>query len=54
MPVTVITAEAVESARSIFQTVETALYLLILLDFLAAAGIYLFKRKKSAQADAFC
>ena len=47
MPVTVITNTAVYRARAIFQTVETALYLLILADFIVFALIYLRERKKN-------
>ncbi len=46
MPVTVITNQAVYDAWAIFQTVELILYLLIALDFVVAAGIYLMKAKK--------
>ena len=47
MPVTVITVDAVYRARAIYQTVENALYLLILADFIVFALIYLRKRKKN-------
>ncbi len=43
MPVTVISERAVSNARSIYQTVESILYVLIVIDFVVAAGIYLIK-----------
>ena len=46
MPVTVITTEAVKTARSIFFTIETALYALIAVDFVASAVVYLIKIRK--------
>lgn len=46
MPVTVITNQAHYDARDTFQTVESILYTLIVIDFIVAAGIYLLKVKK--------
>ncbi len=46
MPVTVITNQAHYDARDTFQTVESILYTLIVIDFIVAAGIYLIKTKK--------
>jgi len=46
MPVTVITNQAYYDGRDTFQTVESILYTLIVIDFVAAAGIYLIKTKK--------
>ena len=46
MPVTVITTQAHYDARDTYQTVESILYTLIVIDFVAAAGIYLIKTKK--------
>ncbi len=43
MPVTVITNQAVYAARNIFQTVETVLYALIALAFVAAVGFHVIK-----------
>ena len=46
MPVTVITNQAHYEARDTFQTVESILYTLIVIDFVVAAGIYLIKTNK--------
>ncbi len=46
MPVTLITNQAHYDARNTFQTVESILYALIVIDFIVAAGIYLIKVKK--------
>ena len=46
MPVTVITNQAHYDARDTFQTVESILYTLIVIDLIVAAGIYLIKIKK--------
>ena len=46
MPVTVITNQAYYDGRDTFQTVESILYTLIVIDFVAAAGIYIIKIKK--------
>jgi len=43
MPVTVITNKAHYDALNTFQTVESILYTLIVIDFIVAAGIYLIK-----------
>ena len=51
MPVTVITNQAHYDGRNTFQTVESILYTLIVIDFVAAAGIYItktYKDKKKA------
>ncbi len=51
MPVTVIRREDYYRGRQIFHTVETVLYVLIVMDFVVAAGVYLLKinkRKKNA------
>ena len=47
MPVTVITNQAVYDARIVYQSIESLLYALILIDFAAAAVIYLIKLKKN-------
>ena len=46
MPVKVITVDSVYNARTIFQTVESVLYALILVNFLVAACVYVRKTKK--------
>ena len=46
MPVTVITNQAYYDGCDTFQTVESILYTLIVIDFIVAAGIYLIKIKK--------
>ncbi len=46
MPVRVVTSQAVMRATNLFQSVETALYLLILADFIAYAGVYISKLRK--------
>ena len=43
MPVKVITTQAYYNAVNTFQMVESALYFLIVTDFVAAIGIYLIK-----------
>ena len=51
MPVTIISWTDYYRGRAIFSTVETVLYVLIVIDFIVAAGIYIFKvnkRKKNA------
>ena len=51
MPVTVITNQSYYDGRNAFQTVESILYTLIVLDFVVAAGLYLikvYKNKKKA------
>ena len=47
MPVTVITNQAYYDGRNTFQTVESILYTLIVIDFVVATGIYLVKINKS-------
>ena len=47
MPVTVITSQAHYDARNTFQTVESILYTLIVIDFVVAALIYLRKAHKN-------
>ena len=47
MPVTVITNQAYYDGRDIFQTVESILYTLIVIDFIVAGLIYLGKAYKS-------
>ena len=47
MPVTVVTRDSVITARDTFFAVETALYVLIIVDFVSAAGGYLIKLKKN-------
>ena len=47
MPVTVITNQAYYDGRDTFQTVETILYTLIAIDFVAAALIYVRKAYKN-------
>ncbi len=47
MPVTVVTCESVANARDIFFTIETVLYIFIVIDFIAAAGVYIIKANKS-------
>ena len=47
MPVTVITNQAYYDGRNTFQTVESILYTLIVIDFVAAALIYLAKAHKN-------
>ena len=51
MPVTIISWTDYYRGRAIFSTVETVLYVLIVIEFIVAAGIYIFKvnkRKKNA------
>ncbi|MBQ2989553.1 MAG: helix-turn-helix transcriptional regulator [Clostridia bacterium] len=54
MPVTVIRKDDYYQGMLTFRTVETALYVCIVMDFVVAAGIYLFKmigrKKKAASA----
>ena len=47
MPVTVITNQAHYNARVTFQTVESILYILIVVDFVIAIGIYIIKTNQS-------
>ena len=47
MPVTVITNQAYYDGRNTFQMVESILYILIVIDFVVAAGIYLIKIYKN-------
>ena len=46
MPVTVITNQAYYDGRDTFQTVESILYTLIVVDYIVATGVYLVKIKK--------
>ena len=47
MPVTVVTFDSVANARDIFFTIETVLYIFIVIDFLVAAIIYINKANKN-------
>lgn len=47
MPVTVITNQAYYDGRDTFQTVESILYTLIVIDFVVAAGVYLLTVHKN-------
>ncbi len=47
MPVTVVTYESVANARDIFFTIETVLYILIVIDFVIAAIVYIIKANKN-------
>jgi transcriptional regulator with XRE-family HTH domain len=47
MPVTVVTCESVANARDIFFTIETVLYIFIVIDFVIAAIVYIIKANKN-------
>ena len=49
MPVTVITNASVIQARNIFFTIETVLYLFIVIDFALAAILYIIKANKNSK-----
>ena len=46
MPVTVITNQAIYDAVNLFDNVETALYILLVIDFIASTLIYVYKKDK--------
>jgi cell division protein FtsL len=46
MPVTITSWTDYYRGRAIFSTVETVLYVLIVIDFIVASGIYIFKVNK--------
>ncbi len=47
MPVTVVTSESVANARDIFFTIETVLYIFIVIDFVISAMVYTMKAHKN-------
>ena len=47
MPVTVVTCESVNNARDIFFTIESVLYIFIVIDFVVAAIVYIIKANKN-------
>ena len=47
MPVTVVTSESVANARDIFFTIESVLYIFIVIDFVVAAIVYIIKANKN-------
>ena len=52
-PITVITREGIRDAVELKSGLESGLYLLLLLDFVLAAGVYIYKgRKRMAAARA--
>lgn len=46
MPVTVITKQAIYDAVNLFDNIETALYILLVIDFIASTLIYIYKKDK--------
>ena len=49
MPVTVVTCESINNARDVFFTIETVLYIFIVIDFIVAAIVYIIKANKNSK-----